>query len=87
MLLERFKNPRNAPPYQSIRTQRYRYDRLSDGEESLYDLKLDPWELESKHADPRYAAIKAILAAKLKKLVGCRGAACQVNVGTLPEPK
>jgi hypothetical protein len=29
----------------------------------LYDLKTDPWELESVHDDPRYAEIKSILRA------------------------
>ena len=86
VLLEAFENPRGAPPYHSIRTERYRYDVMGDGEESLYDLKVDPWEMESKHNDPRYAAIKAILAAKVKTLAGCHGAGCQVKVGTLPEP-
>lgn len=86
VLLEAFENPRHVLPYQSIRTQRYRYDLQSDGQEQLYDLKLDPYELESKHADPAYAAIKAILAAKLKVLSDCRGRSCQVNVGRLPAP-
>lgn len=86
VLLEGFENPRHAPPYTSIRTQRYRYDLQANGEEGLYDLKLDPWELVSKHNDPRYAAIKAILARKLTQLVPCKGKTCQVNVGPLPAP-
>ena len=53
VLLETFENPRGAPPYASIRTERYRYDLQFDGQEFLYDIKLDPWELESKHNDPR----------------------------------
>ena len=66
VLLETFANPRGAPPYTSIRTQRYRYERVDDtGDEGLYDLKLDPWELQSRHDDPRYARIKAILAGGL----------------------
>jgi arylsulfatase A-like enzyme len=86
VLVEGFENPRGAPPYTAIRTQRYRYDLLPGGIEELYDLKLDPWEMESKHADPAYAEIKAILAGHLEKLAGCRGASCQVNVGKLPAP-
>jgi N-acetylglucosamine-6-sulfatase len=86
VLLEGFPNPRNAAPYTSIRTQRYRYDLQSNGEEGLYDLKLDPWELVSKHNDPAYAAIKAILAKKLTQLATCQGKTCQVNVGPLPAP-
>ncbi|MCW2989447.1 MAG: Arylsulfatase [Solirubrobacterales bacterium] len=86
VLLEAFANPRNAPPYTSIRTQRYRYDVQADGQEELYDLKLDPWELTSVHADPRYAAIRAILIEKLQDLVDCKGRACEVDVGKLPAP-
>jgi N-acetylglucosamine-6-sulfatase len=86
VLLETFENPRNAPPYTSIRTQRYRYDLQSDGQEGFYDLKVDPWELTSFHDDARYAAIKAILKAKLAQLVDCAGRTCQVDVGPLPEP-
>jgi arylsulfatase A-like enzyme len=86
VLLETFTNPRNAPPYKAIRTARYRYDLQDDGAEELYDLKVDPWELTSFHDDPRYAAIKAILAAKLKQLVDCKGASCEVDVGKLPVP-
>ena len=81
VLLEGFENPRGVSPYKSIRTQRYRYDLQPDGEEGLYDLKRDPWELVSKHDDPRYAAIKAILADKLAQLADCAGASCQVERG------
>jgi arylsulfatase A-like enzyme len=87
VLLEAFSNPRGTPPYTSIRTERYRYD-IGEvaGSEGLYDLKRDPWELDSRHDDPRYAAIKKILIAKLAKLKNCKGVKCQVHVGTLPEP-
>ena len=87
VLLEAFANPRGVPPYKGIRTERYRYEYAENGAEGLYDLKLDPWELESKHDDPRYAAIEKILASKLAKLVNCKGSKCRVDVGTLPAPK
>jgi N-acetylglucosamine-6-sulfatase len=86
VLLETFANPRGAPPYAAIRTKRYRYELWNSGEEGLYDLKLDPWELDSRHADPRYARIKAILAPALDKLKTCKGKRCRVDVGDLPEP-
>ena len=86
VLLETFENPRKAPPYTSIRTQRYRYDLQSDGQEFIYDLKLDPWELTSFHNDPRYDAIKAILKQKLEELTACAGKSCIVDVGRLPAP-
>jgi N-acetylglucosamine-6-sulfatase len=88
VLLETFANPRGVPPYKAIRTERYRYEIAEGGvSEGLYDLKLDPWELQSVHADPRYAAIKKILVRNLAKLAGCRGKACRVSVGRLPEPR
>jgi N-acetylglucosamine-6-sulfatase len=86
VLLETFPNPRGAPPYQSIRTERYRYDRYTTGDEQLYDLERDPYELESRHADPRYARIKAILARGLARLAACKGKGCRVDVGRLPAP-
>jgi N-acetylglucosamine-6-sulfatase len=86
VLLETFPNPRGAPPYQSIRTERYRYDRYTTGDEQLYDLRLDPWELQSRHTDPRYARIKAILAGGLARLSACTGKGCRVDVGPLPAP-
>ena len=86
VLLEAFDNPRGGPPYGSIRTRRYRYDLYANGDEGLYDLRLDPWELESRHGDPRYAAIKARLAGGLTRLKTCAGAGCRVDVGDLPAP-
>ena len=86
VLLETFENPRGVSPYKAIRTERYRYEVAESGFEGLYDLKLDPWELESKHSDPRYAAIRKILISKLAKLRNCKGTKCRVDVGTLPSP-
>jgi arylsulfatase A-like enzyme len=85
-LIETFPNPRNVPAYKSIRTKRYRYDLQEDGQEGLYDLKLDPWELESVHDDPRYAAVRAILAEALARLASCGGASCRVPIAPLPPP-
>jgi arylsulfatase A-like enzyme len=86
VLIQTATNPRDVPPYAAVRTQRYRYDLQADGQEGLYDLKRDPWELESVHADPRYARIKAILARRLAKLQNCRGASCRTPVRKLPAP-
>jgi N-acetylglucosamine-6-sulfatase len=86
VLLETFENPRGIPTYKSVRTERYRLDVQDNGEEGLYDLKRDPWELQSVDDDARYDAIHAILKRALAKLAACRGATCHVNVGALPEP-
>lgn len=57
-----------------IRTEQYRYAQYLDGSVELYDLLLDPYELESKHADPAYAQILADLRTKT---VAQRGLAIQ----------
>lgn len=85
VLIQTFPNPR-APAYESIRTQRYRYDVQVDGQEGLYDLMRDPWELQSLHNDPRYAEIKAILKRRLARLSDCKGESCRKPFGPLPAP-
>ena len=86
VLIETATNPRDVPPYVAIRTKRYRYDLQADGQEGLYDLKLDPWELDSVHDDSRYARIKAILARRLAVLKDCRGTDCKAALSPLPKP-
>jgi N-acetylglucosamine-6-sulfatase len=85
VLFETFPNPR-APAYKGVRTQRYMYSVQDDGTgEQLFDYKVDPWELESKHDDPAYARVKASLQGALAKLKNCKGPSCQVKV-KVPEP-
>jgi len=55
---------------------------LSDTE--LYDLDLDPRELQSRHADPAYAAARATLASALAQLRSCSGADCKLDVSVPP---
>jgi arylsulfatase A-like enzyme len=86
VLIETAPNPRNVPPYVAIRTRRYRLELAVTGDEGLYDLWRDPWELQSVHADPRYARIKAILRKRLDALRTCKGASCRKLVPTLPPP-
>jgi N-acetylglucosamine-6-sulfatase len=88
VLIETAPNPRNVPPYASIRTGFYRYDMNTDasGFDGLFDLRRDPWELESRHADPAYAQIRTILRRELQRLRFCRGASCRAAVPRLPAP-
>lgn len=51
----------------SIRSQRYRYIRYSDGTEELYDRQADPMEWNNLAKDPKLASVKAKLAAWLPK--------------------
>ena len=40
--------------FDALRTYRYLYAEYSTGERELYDLDRDPYELQSRHADPAY---------------------------------
>ena len=51
----------------------------SNGDRELYDLRKDPEELQSQHANPAYDALKAALATRLHNLVSCAGAACRAR--------
>lgn len=61
------------PTWAAVRDDRYKYVEYlrggADGHEvELYDVAADPSELESRHADPAYAAVRAALAARLRVL-------------------
>jgi len=73
-------------PYQAVRTDRYVYFEYGTGERELYDLAIDPWQLESKHLDPAYAQTQAALALALVKLRLCSGDLCQAEIGPIPDP-
>ena len=51
----------------------------------LYDLALDPYQLESRDRDPAYAAARRVLGGMLDRLEDCSGAACTVS-GPVPRP-
>jgi arylsulfatase A-like enzyme len=67
------------PSFAAIRTPRYLYAAHSTGERELYDLHEDPFELASRHADPRYASVRASLAARLRALRTCAGPSCRAR--------
>jgi arylsulfatase A-like enzyme len=59
-----------------IRTPRFMYAEYDSGERELYDLDEDPYQLSSRHRDPRYAGVLAMLVRRLDSLRRCRGASC-----------
>ena len=63
--------------YAAIHTQRYVYVEHRAGARELYDLQGDPDELQSRHADPALARIRAELARRLALLRICLGTNCR----------
>lgn len=70
-------------PFYGIRGERYKYIRWSFGEEELYDLRRDPYELENLADDPRAAELKSRLAARAEALRACAGGGC-IRPGSAP---
>jgi N-acetylglucosamine-6-sulfatase len=68
-----------AGTFTALRAPAYLYVEHRSGEQELYDLARDPFQLASRHADPAYAAIKENLALRLDHLRACSGLACRVR--------
>jgi N-acetylglucosamine-6-sulfatase len=68
--------------YKEVRTTSYAYHYYpTTGEEELYDLEADPYQLQSKHDDPTYAETKATLRSRLDTLKDCAGVTCKAADG------
>jgi arylsulfatase A-like enzyme len=76
------EDPETPPTdYQAVRTDRYLYARYGTGEQELYDLQTDPFELQSRHNDPAYGPVRAALDRLLAELKSCAGKACRSRPG------
>jgi len=62
--------------FAAVRTDRYVYVQNLTGEIELYDLELDPGQLQNQAANPSFDAVEAALAARLATLRSCAGAGC-----------
>jgi arylsulfatase A-like enzyme len=60
-----------------LRTSRYQFSVYGNGEEELYDLQADPYELENRAGDPSFFGIRAELTARLERLRLCSGVTCR----------
>ena len=80
-------NETAAPPYRAIRTANRIYIEYQNPaqERELYDLDADPFQLQSRHADPAFAAELEDLSAWLATLVDCDGADCRAAENGPPE--
>jgi N-acetylglucosamine-6-sulfatase len=73
--------------YEGVRIGRYKYIQYRSGAKELYDLKTDPYELHSRHIDPRYRKPKHYLAKLLRRLEHCVAATCRKPAaGKIPNP-
>ncbi|MDR9371732.1 sulfatase [Conexibacter sp. JD483] len=70
---------RRVLTYNAVRTRRWLYVEYRDGERELYDLRRDPHELRSLHADPRKRALVRLLSATVRRLARCSGESCQTT--------
>ena len=70
------QGPSSSPGFQAVRTETHKYVEYDNGDVELYDLRADPYELESIHesADP---ALVEDLKAKLDALKSCSEEGCQ----------
>jgi N-acetylglucosamine-6-sulfatase len=65
--------------FTALRAPNYLYAEYGNGEQELYDLARDPYQLTSRHADSAYAAIEADLAERLAHLRACSGLTCRTR--------
>jgi arylsulfatase A-like enzyme len=63
-----------VPPYRGVRTDRYAYVQWATGEEELYDLVEDPYQLDSIHSSR--PEVIAELSPFVAALEWCAGAGC-----------
>ena len=76
----------DVPAYKSIRTNRYEYTIYATGESELYDMLVDPAQLNNQAKNPRYAKVVKVLYRRLLNLSFCYAASCSANVGKDPRP-
>jgi arylsulfatase A-like enzyme len=66
----------NIPEYHAVRTTRYLYVEYSTGERELYDLHVDPYELDNIVTTAGASLVQA-LATELHALEHCKAASCR----------
>lgn len=71
VVLRHFRGGFLVPPWDAIRTARYKYIRTGRDEE-LYDLDKDPYELDSRVKDPEYSSIREDLSTRLRSALAKR---------------
>ncbi|HKH42775.1 MAG TPA: sulfatase [Solirubrobacterales bacterium] len=69
------------PPlnYRGVRTDRFVYVNHGNGEQELYDLRIDPFELQNQSGNPVYAPVQSALQRLLSAKADCAGKSCRVR--------
>lgn len=75
-----------AVSYRGFRVGPYKYIRYWNGEEELYALDRDPYELRNRIADPRFAAVAGYMRDNLAWVYDCAGATCRAELPPWPRP-
>jgi arylsulfatase A-like enzyme len=65
--------------FSAIHTSRYVYVQNATGELELYDLAVDPAQLDNQVNNPAYDAIEADLASRIATLRSCAGESCRTK--------
>jgi len=79
-LLEHWGDPPDIPTYAGFRTDRYLYTDYVETDPpmfELYDLAVDPYQIDNVHGLPEYAEVVADFAARLSEARVCGGGSCQ----------
>jgi N-acetylglucosamine-6-sulfatase len=67
-LVEHMEGANPVPTYCAVRGERYVFARYATGEEELYDLALDPFQLTNRVEDPAMTQLRDTLRARLLEL-------------------
>jgi N-acetylglucosamine-6-sulfatase len=74
------EDPEDPPlNYQGVRTDRYLYANYGTGEQELYDLRADPFELQNQAGNPIFAPVQSALQRLLFSEVSCAGKTCRAR--------
>ena len=83
----RGRSLRRVLTYRAVRTAGWLYVRYRGGSSELYDLRRDPHQLDSRHADPAYRRTRRALQRELRRLAHCRGDACRRPARRIAGPR
>ena len=74
------EDPEDPPlNYRGVRTDHYLYADYGTGERELYDLRIDPFELQNQAGNPVYAPVQGALQRLLSPEARCAGKACRAR--------